>query len=137
VYVKQNERGNRTSSAVLRPKAWMIANELDAAKFDPLRVRSVVSSAKSSLDILFERVDSLIVRGRTAALLLKLQQRHSKYRIGHWRPSYAIVERGSMFSRKNILVICMRSCARLVVSTPTAWPLALLLNGRRNMIKNH
>jgi hypothetical protein len=49
--------------------ARMIANELDAAKFDPLLVRSVARSAKSSLDLLLGRADGLIVRDRTAVLL--------------------------------------------------------------------
>ncbi len=47
----------------------MIANELDAAKFDPLLVRSVARSAKSSLDMLLGRADGLIVRDRTATFL--------------------------------------------------------------------
>ena len=49
--------------------ARMIANELDAAKFDPLLVRSVARSAKSSLDMMLGRADGLIVRDRTATLL--------------------------------------------------------------------
>jgi hypothetical protein len=49
--------------------ARMIANELDTAKFDPLLVRSVARSAKSSLDMLLGRADGLIVRERAAALL--------------------------------------------------------------------
>jgi conserved oligomeric Golgi complex subunit 5 len=49
--------------------ARTIANELDAAKFDPLLVRSVARSAKSSLVMLFTRVDGLVVRDRTATLL--------------------------------------------------------------------
>jgi conserved oligomeric Golgi complex subunit 5 len=49
--------------------ARMIANELDAAKFDPLLVRSVARSAKSSLDMLLGRTDSLVVRDRSAMLL--------------------------------------------------------------------
>ena len=49
--------------------ARMIANELDAAKFDPLLVRSVARSAKTSLDMLLGRADGLIVRDRTATLL--------------------------------------------------------------------
>lgn len=49
--------------------ARMIANELDAAKFDPLLVRSVARSAKSSLDMLLGRADGLIVRDRTASVL--------------------------------------------------------------------
>jgi hypothetical protein len=47
----------------------LIANELDAAKFDPLLVRSVARSAKASLDMLLGRVDSIVVRDRTATLL--------------------------------------------------------------------
>jgi hypothetical protein len=47
----------------------LIANELDAAKFDPLLVRSVARSAKASLDMLLGRADGLIVRDRTATLL--------------------------------------------------------------------
>ena len=50
--------------------ARMIANELDTAKFDPLLVRSVARSAKSSLDMLLGLADGLIVRDRTAALLI-------------------------------------------------------------------
>jgi conserved oligomeric Golgi complex subunit 5 len=50
--------------------ARTIANELDAAKFDPLLVRSVARSAKSSLDMLLTRADGLIVRDRTATLLI-------------------------------------------------------------------
>ncbi|KAI0301063.1 hypothetical protein B0F90DRAFT_1721396 [Multifurca ochricompacta] len=49
--------------------ARMIANELDAAKFDPLLVRSVARNAKSSLDMLLARADGLVVRDRTATLL--------------------------------------------------------------------
>jgi conserved oligomeric Golgi complex subunit 5 len=49
--------------------ARTIANELDAAKFDPLLVRSVARSAKSSLVMLLTRVDGLVVRDRTATLL--------------------------------------------------------------------
>ncbi len=49
--------------------ARLIANELDAAKFDPLLVRSVARSAKASLDMLLGRADGLIVRDRTAMLL--------------------------------------------------------------------
>lgn len=49
--------------------ARLIANELDAAKFDPLLVRSVARSANASLDMLHGRVEGLIVRDRTAALL--------------------------------------------------------------------
>ena len=47
----------------------LIANELDAAKFDPLLVRSVARSAKASLDMLLGRADGLVVRDRTATLL--------------------------------------------------------------------
>lgn len=49
--------------------ARLIANELDAAKFDPLLVRSVAHSAKASLDMLLGRADGLVVRDRTATLL--------------------------------------------------------------------
>ncbi len=49
--------------------ARLIANELDAAKFDPLLVRSVAHSAKASLDMLLGRADGLVVRDRTAMLL--------------------------------------------------------------------
>jgi hypothetical protein len=49
--------------------ARLIANELDAAKFDPLLVRSVARSAKASLDMLLGRADGLVVRDRTATLL--------------------------------------------------------------------
>ncbi|KAI0279355.1 Golgi transport complex subunit 5-domain-containing protein [Russula aff. rugulosa BPL654] len=49
--------------------ARLIANELDAAKFDPLLVRSVARSANASLDMLLGRADGLVVRDRTAALL--------------------------------------------------------------------
>ncbi len=49
--------------------ARLIANELDAAKFDPLLVRSVARSAKASLDMLLGRADGLIVRDRTAMFL--------------------------------------------------------------------
>ncbi|KAI0267074.1 Golgi transport complex subunit 5-domain-containing protein [Gloeopeniophorella convolvens] len=49
--------------------ARTIANELDAAKFDPLLVRSVARSAKASLDMLLVRADGLVVRDRTATLL--------------------------------------------------------------------
>ncbi|KAN0116391.1 Golgi transport complex subunit 5 domain containing protein [Russula decolorans] len=49
--------------------ARLIANELDAAKFDPLLVRSVANSAKASLDMLLGRADGLVVRDRTAMLL--------------------------------------------------------------------
>jgi hypothetical protein len=48
--------------------ARLIANELDAAKFDPLLVRSVAHSAKASLDMLLGRADGLVVRDRTATL---------------------------------------------------------------------
>lgn len=48
--------------------ARLIANELDAAKFDPLLVRSVAHSAKASLDMLLGRADGLVVRDRTVAL---------------------------------------------------------------------
>jgi hypothetical protein len=48
--------------------ARLIANELDAAKFDPLLVRSVARSAKASLDMLHGRADGLVVRDRTATL---------------------------------------------------------------------
>jgi|SRR5712671_1265055 len=50
--------------------ARMIANELDTAKFDPLLVRSVARGAKSSLDMLLGRVDGLVVRDRSATLLI-------------------------------------------------------------------
>ncbi|KAI9456296.1 Golgi transport complex subunit 5-domain-containing protein [Russula earlei] len=50
--------------------ARMIANELDAAKFDPLLVRSVARHAKSSLDMLLGRADGLIMRDRTATVLI-------------------------------------------------------------------
>ncbi|KAH9032641.1 Golgi transport complex subunit 5-domain-containing protein [Lactarius hengduanensis] len=46
-----------------------IANELDTAKFDPLLVRSVTRSAKSSLDMLLARADGMIVRDRAVTLL--------------------------------------------------------------------
>jgi hypothetical protein len=49
--------------------ARLIANELDAAKFDPLLVRSVAHSAKASRDMLHGRADGLVVRDRTATLL--------------------------------------------------------------------
>lgn len=49
--------------------ARLIANELDAAKFDPLLVRSVAHGAKASLDMLLGRADGLVVRDRTAMLL--------------------------------------------------------------------
>lgn len=49
--------------------ARLIANELDAAKFDPLLVRSVARSANASLDMLLGRADGLVVRDRTATLL--------------------------------------------------------------------
>ncbi len=49
--------------------ARLIANELDAAKFDPLLVRSVARNAKASLDMLLGRADGLVVRDRTATLL--------------------------------------------------------------------
>ncbi|KAH9961505.1 Golgi transport complex subunit 5-domain-containing protein [Russula dissimulans] len=48
----------------------MIANELDTAKFDPLLVRSVARSVKSSLDMLLGRAEGLVVRDRTATLLI-------------------------------------------------------------------
>ena len=48
--------------------ARLIANELDAGKFDPLLVRSVAHSAKASLDMLLGRADGLVVRDRTTAL---------------------------------------------------------------------
>jgi hypothetical protein len=48
--------------------ARLIANELDAAKFDPLLVRSVARSANASLDMLLGRADSLILRDRSATL---------------------------------------------------------------------
>ncbi|KAI0316244.1 Golgi transport complex subunit 5-domain-containing protein [Amylostereum chailletii] len=46
-----------------------IANELDSAKFDPLLVRSVARSAKSSLDMMMTRLDGLIPRDRSALSL--------------------------------------------------------------------
>lgn len=46
-----------------------IANELDTAKFDPLLVRSVTRSAKSSLDMLLARADGMVVRDRAVTLL--------------------------------------------------------------------
>ncbi|KAL5507113.1 hypothetical protein ACEPAH_6569 [Sanghuangporus vaninii] len=46
------------------------ANELDAAKFDPLLVKAVAKNVQSSLDLLLSRLDSLIVRDRWATSLL-------------------------------------------------------------------
>ncbi|TFY53434.1 hypothetical protein EVG20_g10116 [Dentipellis fragilis] len=41
-----------------------IANELDAAKFDPLLVRAVANHAKASLEMLMTRLDGLVARDR-------------------------------------------------------------------------
>ncbi|OCB86824.1 hypothetical protein A7U60_g5997 [Sanghuangporus baumii] len=46
------------------------ANELDAAKFDPLLVKAVAKNVQSSLDLLLSRLDLLIVRDRWATSLL-------------------------------------------------------------------
>ncbi|THH21356.1 hypothetical protein EW146_g175 [Bondarzewia mesenterica] len=47
-----------------------VANELDSAKFDPLLVRSVAYSVKTSLEMMMSRVDGLVVRDRSALTLL-------------------------------------------------------------------
>ncbi|KAI0036874.1 Golgi transport complex subunit 5-domain-containing protein [Vararia minispora EC-137] len=43
-----------------------VANELDSAKFDPLLLRAVASSIKTSLDGLLSRFDGLVSRDRSA-----------------------------------------------------------------------
>lgn len=50
--------------------ARAVANELDAARFDPLLVKAVVKSAVSSLDLFLSRIDNLVVRDRMATTLL-------------------------------------------------------------------
>ena len=40
--------------------ARAIANELDAAKFDPLLVKAVAKNVQSSLDMLLTRTDPLV-----------------------------------------------------------------------------
>ncbi|EJD03176.1 uncharacterized protein FOMMEDRAFT_146834 [Fomitiporia mediterranea MF3/22] len=46
------------------------ANELDAAKFDPLLIKAVAKNVQSSLELLLTRLDPLIVRDRWATSLL-------------------------------------------------------------------
>lgn len=47
-----------------------IANELDSAKFDPLLIKSVARNTVSSLDLMLNRADSLLVRDRSAFTLM-------------------------------------------------------------------
>ncbi|EIN11737.1 hypothetical protein PUNSTDRAFT_119002 [Punctularia strigosozonata HHB-11173 SS5] len=50
--------------------ARAIANELDSAKFDPLLVKTIARNVSSSLDIMLNRADSLVVRDRSATTLI-------------------------------------------------------------------
>ncbi|KAJ3572397.1 hypothetical protein NP233_g3110 [Leucocoprinus birnbaumii] len=46
--------------------ARAVANELDAARFDPLLVKSVAKIAASSLDMMLSRTENLVTRDRSA-----------------------------------------------------------------------
>ncbi|VDC03616.1 unnamed protein product [Peniophora sp. CBMAI 1063] len=50
--------------------ARTMANELDSAKFDPLLVRSVARSIKTSLEVFHTRLDALVSRDRQATSLV-------------------------------------------------------------------
>jgi len=50
--------------------ARTVANELDSARFDPLLVRSVAKYAVTSLDLFLSRVDSMVMKDRTAVTLV-------------------------------------------------------------------
>ncbi|KAL0956119.1 hypothetical protein HGRIS_002286 [Hohenbuehelia grisea] len=50
--------------------ARTVVNELDSARFDPLLVKAVAKHAATSLDMLLSRVDSLVVKDRSAVTLI-------------------------------------------------------------------
>jgi len=50
--------------------ARTVANELDSARFDPLLVRSVAKYVVTSLDLFLSRVDSMVMKDRTAVTLV-------------------------------------------------------------------
>ncbi|KAG8923057.1 hypothetical protein FRC02_011429 [Tulasnella sp. 418] len=50
--------------------ARTVINELDSARFDPLLVRSVAKNVASALDMFVQRIDTIVVRDRTATTLI-------------------------------------------------------------------
>lgn len=58
--------GTTEASSICR----IATNELDSAKFDPLLVKSVAKNVASSLETVVNRVDSMMVRDRSALSLL-------------------------------------------------------------------
>lgn len=111
--------------------ARMIANELDAAKFDPLLVRSVARSAKTSLDMLLGRADGLIVRDRTATLLTgpsATPQQAQNLSLATFLYHCGTRMRALEEEHSNDLYAILRSS--VVVSSRYCWTLALPLNSR-------